>query len=542
MIDELRLKEILSEYKKDFIPKTWENEKYKWEAVKVFQDNWDIDAEDFVQMLERSLSKTGNLLGSQYYFPRRMIRNFAEASPEEVRQMFAALFDESKDVIERITAFKETAISLREKYAKDAKNHYQDENSITTYLWLRYPDKYYIFKFGLVRINGLELNYDYRFKKGGADENLRHFFTFYDEICKYVGEDEELTNLFKSQLTDSCYPDPEYKTLTLDLGYYIGKNYSKESAAKDDGWQHADFSPGLSNVERDTVPERKGIYSRTDFLNEVYMSEDQYDKLCSVLKRKKNVILQGAPGVGKTFAARRLAYSIMGEKDESRIEFVQFHQNYSYEDFMMGYKPSENGFEMQKGIFYKFCQKAANYPDKDFFFIIDEINRGNISKIFGELLMLIENDKRGNQVALSYGGGLFAVPENLYIIGMMNTADRSLAMIDYALRRRFSFVKMEPAFDSEGFRKYKDDLSNDLFSSLIDNIKKLNEEISGDSSLGKGFCIGHSYFCNWKPEECTIEKMQEVVDYEILPMLEEYWFDDEDKYRKWADNLHRILK
>ena len=147
-------------------------------------------------------------------------------------------------------------------------------------------------------------------------------------------------------------------------------------------------------------------------------------------KKKKNIILQGAPGVGKTFAAKRLIYSIMGEKDDDRIEFVQFHQNYSYEDFMMGYKPVEDGFELKYGIFYRFCQKAANHPDKDYFFIIDEINRGNMSKIFGELLMLIEADYRDTKATLAYNGLSFSVPKRLHIIGMMNTADRRLEIID----------------------------------------------------------------------------------------------------------------
>ena len=152
-------------------------------------------------------------------------------------------------------------------------------------------------------------------------------------------------------------------------------------------------------------------YDKAAFLDEVYMTEGKYDTLVAVLKNKKNIILQGAPGVGKTFAAKRLAYSIMGKKDESRIEFVQFHQNYSYEDFMMGYKPVNDGFELKYGIFYRFCQKAANQPDKDFFFIIDEINRGNMSKIFGELLMLIERDYRGTKATLAYNGMTFSVPK-----------------------------------------------------------------------------------------------------------------------------------
>jgi 5-methylcytosine-specific restriction protein B len=281
-------------------------------------------------------------------------------------------------------------------------------------------------------------------------------------------------------------------------------------------------------------------YSKVDFLNDVYMSEAKYDRLVAVLQKKKNIILQGAPGVGKTYAAKRLAYSIMGEVDQDRIEFVQFHQNYSYEDFMMGYKPVQDGFELKYGIFYRFCQKAANHPDKDYFFIIDEINRGNMSKIFGELLMLIEADYRDTKATLAYNGLSFSVPKRLHIIGMMNTADRSLAMIDYALRRRFSFFDMEPGFDSEGFLKYQESLGNDTFNTLIKRIKELNWEIAQDKSLGKGFCIGHSYFCN--ASECTDEWMKDVVDFDILPMLSEYWFDDSGKLQRWENILHGVFQ
>lgn len=214
-------------------------------------------------------------------------------------------------------------------------------------------------------------------------------------------------------------------------------------------------------------------YTKDDFLSDVFMDEIQYDRLVSLLERKKNVILQGAPGVGKTYAAKRLAFSILGEKDEGKIEFSQFHQNYSYEDFIMGYKPQDDGFELKNGVFYRFCQLAGNNPDDKFFFIIDEINRGNISKIFGELLMLIENEYRGVKTTLAYNGLPFSVPENLYIIGMMNTADRSLALIDYALRRRFSFFEMTPAFSSIGFRQYQKNLNSNTFDDCIEVINNL---------------------------------------------------------------------
>ena len=293
------------------------------------------------------------------------------------------------------------------------------------------------------------------------------------------------------------------------------------------------------NQENPIGSEQADVYDKEDFLSEVYMTSEKYDTLKGLLLNKKNIILQGAPGVGKTFAATRLAYSIMGVKDETRVKFIQFHQNYSYEDFIMGYKPSGDGFELKTGIFYEFCQKAANNPDLPYFFIIDEINRGNMSKIFGELLMLIEKDYRGKKLTLAYNGLPFSVPKNLYIIGMMNTADRSLALIDYALRRRFSFFAMEPGFGSDGFREYMKSFDNDTFETLIEKIKDLNFEIAKDPSLGNGFCIGHSYFCG--QEDCSDEWMQSVVEYDILPMLGEYWFDEPTKLQKWQNILRGVF-
>ena len=799
MFDQFRLKDVLAQYKQSFVSTQWGNEKYKWEAVKWFQDNWDVNAPDFAEMLNRSLDKTFNLLASNNNFPKGMIVGFAKSAPEEVRAMFIALFDESKDVFERLDAFKMQSSILLEKYGNGAAQHYQYENAISTYLWLRYPDKYYIYKFGEVKTVSSELESDYRFKKGAYADNIRNFLRLYDEISDALKEDTELVNLFQSQLTDTCYPDPELKTLTIDVGFYISRLYSQENAEKAEAasWFPSDYTPGLTEedwlallgddkvfttgsleimkrmkdyggqatctqlavkygetknfyltgstalakrviektgcpvltddknenskwwpvlyigryatkdeqgsyiwklrdelsaaldkvdlsgielyvaaapgeedrgywwlnanpkiwsysdiavgevqsytlynengnkrrifqnfldakagdmiigyesnpvkqivaigrvsaeqdgeklffekvegltspidyatlkecpeLERmeyfqnpqgslfkltrgeydfilDMIREENPVstdaaidaYTKSDFLDKVYMTEKRYENLVAVLRNKKNIILQGAPGVGKTFAARRLAWSMMGEQDNSRIEFVQFHQNYSYEDFMMGYKPVEDGFELKYGIFYRFCQKAANQPNKEFFFIIDEINRGNMSKIFGELLMLIEKDYRGTKATLAYNGLSFSVPENLYIIGMMNTADRSLAMIDYALRRRFSFFEVEPGFDSEGFIHYQNGLNNETLNELISKVKDLNHEIALDKSLGKGFCIGHSYFCG--RDICTDEWMHSIVDYDILPMLSEYWFDDPNKLQRWENILQGVFQ
>lgn len=944
MFNKTRLKDFLVKYKERFAQTQWIAEKYKWEAVQCFQLNWDINSADFADMLTKSFSKTGNLLASANNFPARMIIKFAKIYQEEVRAMFIELFDESKDVYERIDSFKQKSSNLLERYENGSGQHYQYENAISTYLWLRYPDKYYIYKLSEIKTVSNELESNYTFKKGAYTENIRNFLAFYNEICTELQKDEELKKMLIDHITDNCYPDPKLKTLTIDFGFFISRYLNKKDAVLlTDEWWPNDYTPGLSVdeweallndrevftknsleimkrmldyggeatctqlsikygenknfynsgssglakrvaqktgcpvmscddentkwwpvlyigksakkgeegvfiwklrdelgvalkkidlskvnlyanfmphfwkishgndcisekeaesfarrrvvvVHRDTVAKAKskvsqgeeflvnmkkgdffylcrgnsiqllgriesdeveenhekrdgwcerrytvisesretkpytrekkcwtpndnsicisvpeselqlfedyilkpyfnitrdellkndmsgqrywflnanpkiwrmtsmavgevqdytlyndngnkrrifqnfldakvgdivigyestpvkqvvalmrvsaeqdgeriyfekeeGLaspidfsvlkesselekmeyfinpqgslfkltkgeyefildiireenpvhstkgkdrYTKKDFLKDVYMSEAKYNRLIAVLRKKKNIILQGAPGVGKTFAAKRLAYSIMGEVDDDRIEFVQFHQNYSYEDFMMGYKPVNDGFELKYGIFYHFCQKAANNPDKDYFFIIDEINRGNMSKIFGELLMLIEAEYRGKKVTLAYNGLSFSVPKKLHIIGMMNTADRSLAMIDYALRRRFSFFEMEPGFESEGFINYQKGLANDTFNILIDRIKELNKEILQDKSLGKGFCIGHSYFCN--VDECTEEWMLDVVDFDILPMLSEYWFDEPEKLQRWENILHGVFQ
>ena len=281
-----------------------------------------------------------------------------------------------------------------------------------------------------------------------------------------------------------------------------------------------------------TTQEETASYSRVDFLAEVFgtgedKSKDKgsnfYDSIYNALRRKKNVIPAGPPGVGKTFVAQRLAWSIMGSKDDDRICTVQFHQSYSYEDFVMGYRPtSEGGFKLVGGTFMEFCRQAATDPANDYFFLIDEINRGNTSKIFGELLMLIEADKRGsNYVKLMYSGESFTIPKNLFIIGTMNTADRSIAFLDYALRRRYTHMMMEPIFD------FPDDRIAEVFRDAVDTVKEINEKITEDAALGPGFQIGHSFFiqsATADPDGDTHQQdlediLNSIIEDELIPLI-----------------------
>ncbi|MBR3058948.1 MAG: EVE domain-containing protein [Clostridiales bacterium] len=796
-----KLHTIFEEYKKRFKSVIWNEENYKWRAIKTFQDNWNVDASNLAEMLNASLKGTSNLLTSARRYPKGMIVEFATLFPDEVRAMFINLFDESVDVYERISNFISKSDELLPRWCAitnkpDDRMHYQNINAVTTYLWLKYPDKYSIYKLTDVKVVAKTLKSQVVLKQGAYAENLRSFMQLYNDIRDEIKKDAEIRRILEECIQEDCYPDPELVTLTADFGFFLSHRYQTndtqvdtiygteyESGLSVEDWidllqnkevfsvssleivkRFKDFGgeatckqiamkygkdPGFYNIGstklakrvirytscptpeesdgkecfwpvlytgrlarkdeegafvwklRDEIskaldavdttdielyaqntivnetecsywwlnanpkiwsfselpvgecqayelynangnkrrifqnfldakvgdkvicyestPVKKMValaevateqdgdiilfkkteglenpidyqtlssfeelsemeyfqnpqgslfkltadeysfimdlvrdnnplettesyekYDTTNFLSEVFMDKESYNTLVDVLENKKNIILQGAPGVGKTFTAKRLAYAIMGRKDESRIEFVQFHQNYSYEDFVMGYKPNDTGFELRNGIFYRFCQKAANQPKQKFFFIIDEINRGNMSKIFGELLMLIEKDYRGEKATLAYNGMPFSIPENLYIIGMMNTADRSLAMIDYALRRRFSFFEMKPGFNTDAFIKYQNAIGNDTLDELISRICDLNKAIADDKALGKGFCIGHSYFCNL--DGVSEERLKSVVKFEIVPMLEEYWFDDEAKLKHWSSTLLGIFK
>ena len=752
-IDESKLYSLIEIFKEGF-KENFLEEKYKWEAVKHFQDNWNIDAEDFPTMLSNALSKTGNLLAALNFFPRRMIKQYATRFTKEVKGLFEDLFNESSDLKERIDAFIAGIEYIHKQWdGNGTLNHYQTFNAVSTYLWLRYPDKYYIYKPSVAKLMFEKLGVDMKLTPLRANAVIKTY-ELYDYISKTLCKDNEFKKMLVESLADTCYSDEFMVTAAIDLGYYFkkqqkasattlppnptletkywmyapGENASKWPRCKEQGivcigwddmgdlsqintlsecrdglkdvyenpdssymndglaiWEFSHIMQngdiiyakrGLSNIIARGIVKSEYIYdqSQEDFCHtrkvewthigewtlenivqktltditkypdyvkkiETMITEGkndnkqstQYDEKYSyyinLLLKNKNLILNGAPGTGKTYLAKQIAAQIIFdgnvpedfEENEMFINqygFVQFHPSYDYTDFVEGLRPTSPnkdgsiGFERKDGIFKGFCKKttlpetsflledsllmfkkdlvnigrlniksfrsstniqvelgekgvltvitpqsawtcsdkkmleylktrdchpndtytktigdyilenyhvnsSSNVSPSKYIFIIDEINRGEISKIFGELFFAIDPGYRGKKgkVQTQYQNLItdesdpfkdgFYIPENVYIIGTMNDIDRSVECMDFAMRRRFTFkeITAEESAKNMGVDP--------------DRMKRLNNAISGIEGFNSSFHIGAAYFRG-------VTDYEELWELKLQGLLKEY--------------------
>ena len=375
--------------------------------------------------------------------------------------------------------------------------------------------------------------------------NIYEFFNGLKTDGKLIrNDDHEVFVGTLVSLVQKKYTKEEVQTMDHDIKHEVVEDCAKIVGIIDTALALELKSPDVINDSGNGGA--KSEYSVEVALADLFMDERTFREMLTAVGYRKNIILQGPPGVGKTFVAKRLAFAMMGELDHRRVEMIQFHQSYAYEDFIQGYRPKEEGgFELKNGIFFEFVKRAQGDTDRPYFFVIDEIYRANLGKVFGELMMLIEADKRGEEYAipLTYSKtkeSRFYIPENLYLIGTMNTADRSITIVDYALRRRFSFFGLKPEFGVKFMAHLSDmQVDADVLEQLISRIGSLNDFIVADKkNLGPGFEIGHSFFCPLETVEDSRKWYNRIISLEIKPQLFEYWFDDPEKAEEQANLLY----
>ena len=518
LIDEEKAKEAIKLYKENF-EEFRKNELFKWESVKQFREFYDEEADNFYEMLKEALKEANKfLLSHSHFFPGNVILEIAKNKPEYARKMFQDLYDKTTPLTDRVKAFREAANIYGEIRNNEAANTYQSNKAVSIYLFLRYPDEYYIY--GSSKLSEVAQYLDYTItSEFGTPDRIEDYTRLGDELCRIVSEDEELLEMSRNSLNEDCYDDPDNHLLTEDLMLFI-ERMSKKA------------------VEEEPAT--------------VYNSY------------RKNMILYGPPGTGKTFNTVIYAVAIIENKtvDEIRreaaenytavkdrydacldktIQFTTFHQSYSYEEFIEGIKPkldedeqdSKLEYKVADGVFKLFCENAENDPSNNYVFIIDEINRGNISKIFGELITLIEETKRKGEAeaaeaTLPYSGKSFGVPGNVYILGTMNTADRSIALLDTALRRRFAFVEMMP--DPNVLRQLHADVVTvgNAEADIAAMLSVINRRI--EFLYDREHMIGHAFFTPLRKDN-SIEKLAEIFRNSIIPLLQEYFYEDYEKIR-----------
>lgn len=362
----------------------------------------------------------------------------------------------------------------------------------------------------------------------------------------------EFQEAYVTELVD-LFPDNSAIESIIDRHMQLLRDDGEIDFVKSGHYEWLGFDDGDIEIEPEVVTEVVAEeYSIESIIKDgCFLPQSTLDNMLSRLKNKKNIILQGPPGTGKTWLGKRLAYALIGEKQPAYIKAVQFHPNLSYEDFIKGWRPSGDGkLELCDGPFLEFVKLAQQKPAQKYVVVIEEINRGNPAQIFGEMLTLLEVDKRtpSEALELSYrkeGDEPVYIPENLFVVGTMNVADRSLALVDLALRRRFAFINLEPTFGKPWRDWVHTKASIDLayLEKIEAKLESLNKEIASDDRLGAQFQVGHSYVtpafdsdikdvANW---------FSQVVETEIFPLLEEYWFDDPAKAQSQKTALLKDL-
>jgi 5-methylcytosine-specific restriction protein B len=358
-------------------------------------------------------------------------------------------------------------------------------------------------------------------------------------------------DVLEPRFQEASYPAHSYPELSLEAWLYKDPTDERTLGGEKAGdADDVDDDAGAETQEDVHIAAPIVPYSVDDILKDgCFLERDEIDRLLDRLRTKKNLILQGPPGTGKTWLAKRLAFALMGQKDESKVRAVQFHPNLSYEDFVRGWRPTGEGkLSLADGVFMEAIKAASKDPSSKFVVVIEEINRGNPAQIFGELLTLLEAGKRTPNEALELcypdADGKrrpVHIPENLYVVGTMNIADRSLALVDLALRRRFAFVGLEPRLGPvwRDWVVKESAVDPAMVADIEHRIAELNDQIAADARLGKQFRIGHSYVTPAHRLEAgeTKKWFQQVIETEIGPLLDEYWFDAPDEAQKACARL-----